>query len=172
MKFVVFLDIDGPFINQRSAIADLDYDPIAVSVLNQVVEHPDVRIVISSVWRTIGKTAVEAAPLLQKKIGLSPKAVFHEQWRTGRNYGGGPDGSFRSKELVEWLDLYREDNVTYIAVDDDAINIPGVLHIKADYNGIPFDYLWEFHDVVFGNENADEIATHRDWMRRQNKQML
>lgn len=141
-QLIVFLDIDGPIHSMRSSLALMKCDPVAVNVVNSLLRKPGVRLVLSASMRGRCKSQEHAAEILNEKFGISGM-TFHEQWRTGSvmtNDEGLLNG--REKEIQQWLDLNGiEDNIQYYAIDDEPIDIDGVIHIKADLNGLPIEQI-------------------------------
>lgn len=134
-KRIVFLDIDGPFNTLRALVAGMKYDPISVKVINDFLQMPNTFAVISSVERKLRSSPEEMGKRLREKYDLKIP-VFHQNWRTGTSC------LLRQDEIQAWLDENGMDEDTdYIAVDDDPVNIEGVYHVRANYNGIMADQL-------------------------------
>lgn len=121
---VLFLDIDGVLITRASTMyyrwlekMDPDSDkgwrkwcPIATNNLRELLEAiPDLKIVMSSSWRT-GRTVTECADLLEEN-GIDRTRLID---RTGQTI----DGRVRGLEIQEWLDVHPEVD-RFVIVDDD-----------------------------------------------------
>lgn len=130
---VIFLDLDGPLFPSRSMFFPENkhnlnlfppnlpetirvmcgywkMDPLAVLMLNKVIEITNTEFVISSSWREVcDKHDME---ILFELNGLD--VTFHQDWETPRtNFH-----TIRSHEIKSWLEDHPE--VTkWVAVDDD-----------------------------------------------------
>lgn len=118
MSKVIFLDIDGPMIPVRAYWLPTQtkphvsvFDPVAVSLLNKLIEASGAKIVMSSSWRKQGYDVVVE---LLSKNGVDPKHL-HEDWDTPWKFS-----SQRIHEIKWWLDDHSE--VThYVAIDDESL---------------------------------------------------
>lgn len=161
-KRIVFLDIDGPFVTLRSTIAGLKSDPVSVAAVNEFLQLPNTWVVIASVERKLAKTAEMMSERLKNKYGLIIPQ-FHPQWRTGDSQ------ELREQEVQGWLNENgRDADTDYIAVDDDPINLPGVYHIRADYDGIMADQLM-FLRYLQGFVKEKEYIGWRDFAASRRK---
>jgi hypothetical protein len=163
---VVFLDIDGPIQNMRSAFAGFEYDPATVVIVNEFLQHENVRVVLASTVRILCKDAVGAESHLRKRYALQG-FQFHEHWRTGENYGGG-EGN-REREIREWLELHESPDDVYFSIDDDPVNIENVTQFKADYNGLPYIELLRMRGVHHPS-SAHAAVTWAEWEAKRNVQ--
>lgn len=163
---VVFLDIDGPIQNMRSALAGFNYDPATVVVVNDFLQHENVRVVIASTVRILCDDAVEAEKHLRERYALQG-FQFHEHWRTGQNYGGG-DG-LREREIREWLELHENPDDVYYSIDDDLVNIENVTQFKADHNGLPYIELLRIRGVHHAS-SAEAAQSWYEWEAKRNVQ--
>jgi hypothetical protein len=140
---IIFLDFDGPLFSARAELLpenDIKYsktpelknilhpfisywkmDPIAVAILNNVVDIVNAEIVISSSWREL-HTKDEIQALFDVN-GLS--GPIHEDWCTpiGSKYDPNAMSYIvtyknRAEEIQGWINKHPE--VTqWVAVDDD-----------------------------------------------------
>lgn len=160
---VVFLDIDGPIQNMRSAFAGFSYDPATVVTVNEFLAHEDVRVVFASTVRVLNDTVEDTKKHLERKYALQG-FEFHEHWRTGQNYGAG----HREREIREWLELHQNPNDTYYAIDDDPINIENVTQFKADHNGLPYIELLRMRGVHHPS-SAKAALSWFEWEAKRNE---
>jgi hypothetical protein len=159
---IVFLDIDGPIQNMRSALAGFKYDPATVVTVNEFLAHEDVRVVLSSTVRILCDDALDAKGFLEREYALQG-FQFHEHWCTGQNYGGGKRN--REREIREWLVKHQCIYDNYYAIDDDPINIENVIQFKADYNGLPYIELLRIRGV----HHPDAARTAKEWIEWEEK---
>lgn len=160
---IVFLDIDGPINNPRVNMAGYKYDPINVKIFNKFFKQKDVLVVLASCERIIYRDAEHASKGLFKNYHLEFK--FHEQWRTGTNYGAG-DGQ-RARELQEWIDINHQEGYEYVSIDDDLVTLPNVTQIKANLNGISFLNILLLESLYIEKRKKDYIS-QLDWEKKQN----
>lgn len=158
-KRIVFIDIDGPFVKMRSALSQLPSDPISVGALNNFLKIPNTQAVISSTERKLRNSAEAMGQRLKGKYGIDiPR--FHTHWRTGDSC------ELRQDEVLNWLNEHgRDPDTDYIAIDDDPINIEGVFHVKADYNGIATEDLMLL-TYLAGNISERELKGWREFSRK------
>lgn len=101
----------------------LDYGqfcPIACSNLAYLLEkEPNLRIVVSSVWRLSGLRFVQ---FVLRRNGINPKRVIDITPRNGEY----PDGSavvnnrVRGHQIQAWLNVHKPDVESFCIVDDDS----------------------------------------------------
>jgi hypothetical protein len=163
---IVFLDIDGPFVTMRSTLAGIKYDPVSVRAVNEFLKTPNTFAVISSVERKLATEPVAMAARLKRKYHLEIPQ-FHEQWRTGYSC------NTRQEEIQEWIDQQGglDPDTDYLAVDDDPVNIKGVHHVKANYDGIMTDQLIYLRYVT-GDLKTREYEGWRDFAANRLKEKI
>lgn len=132
---VLFLDFDGvlnvfPKPNKngefhKEACINLEY------LLNKI---PDLKVVVSSSWRTYGLQAVKD---VLKSNGIDPRRVLditgHEQNEDAPDHVG----NYRGYQVQCWLDRHPE--VKHFAIVDDENDfqdLPGKLVKTNKYNGL------------------------------------
>ncbi|HUU87640.1 MAG TPA: HAD domain-containing protein [Candidatus Glassbacteria bacterium] len=120
---VLFLDIDG-VLNSETFMTSLPFcleddlrdniDSQAVSVLNEIIEKSDSKIVISSTWRKI-------YPLPKIVEALENKGFKH----SNKIIGCTPiyDVGVRGDEIQEWLDHMAIDSFAILDDDSDMKNL-------------------------------------------------
>lgn len=110
-KFI-FLDIDGVLNSSRSCYAlrsSKVLDPIAIHLLNELVDISKADIIISSTWR-LGRT-IDDLQLILSEQGFK----FKEKIK-----GKTPHvGDFRGNEIDLFLRDYRYEDFKYVILDDD-----------------------------------------------------
>jgi len=84
------------------------FDPVAVSLLNQVIEKTGCKIVISSTW---GHKGLKVCSDLLRDNGIDPKHL-HSDWITPRKMS-----SDRTTEISWWLKKHPE-TIHWAALDD------------------------------------------------------
>jgi hypothetical protein len=163
---IVFLDIDGPFVTMRSTLAGIKYDPVSVRAVNEFLKTPNTFAVISSVERKLATEPVAMAARLKRKYHLEIPH-FHERWRTGYSC------NTRQEEIQEWIDQQGglDPDTDYLAVDDDPVNINGVHHVKANYDGIMTDQLIYLRYVT-GDLKTREYEGWRDFAANRLKEKV
>ncbi|MFK4135977.1 HAD domain-containing protein [Pseudomonas luteola] len=158
---IVFIDMDGPFNSMRNAMLKMRYDPVGAKAASQLLSHPGVITVLSASVRHTCRTPEEATETLKRRYGLKGM-TFHSDWKTGHTLNrdeGKHNG--RSKEIAAWIAKNgRDQGERYYAIDDEPIDVDGVHHIKADYNGLPFE------SIMFMKHLMGEIKEHEytDWL--------
>lgn len=107
---ICFLDFDGVITaTHRAFLAGLEYDPVAASILNRVLNEGGYKIVVSSTWR-LGESRLTLWTYL-KLMGI--KVGLHEDYKTTEIHD-----KLRGNQIKEWLSRHPE--VTdYVIVDDD-----------------------------------------------------
>jgi len=121
MEKVLFLDFDGPMIPRRAyylpkqTLIVSKFDPVAVALLNSVLDETGAKLVISSTWGKQGKDIVK--PTLEEN-GISWNRV-HEDWVTPRKFS-----STREMEIKMWLDKHR-DITHWASLDDENLELDG-----------------------------------------------
>jgi hypothetical protein len=128
---IIFLDIDGPMLPMRAFFLPENnqknsnrhyFDPIAVSMINRLLETSRAKIVISSSWADQGLGVITKAFSLNN---ISIKSL-HEDWMTPR-----PNGECnpnRVIEIVGWLNKHPE--VThYVAIDDMQMELKNLVKV-------------------------------------------
>ena len=155
---VIFLDIDGPMIPvraqliQQSAGAARTFDPVAVSLLLDIISKSGAKLVISS---TIGVHGYEHCCDMLDRNGISPSNL-HQDWITPRKMS-----SYRIHEIVWWLDKHPE--IThYVAIDDEQLDIDWVkFAVQCDaYEGFSFRNYLECA-VMLDAVDVEQQAEHR-----------
>ena len=154
---ILFLDLDGPFFSSRAMVFPENQDeslfpsslpetiktmagywkmdPVAVAMINKVVEITNAEIVVSSSWREVcSKEDIEVLFSLNRLF-----VNFHKDWKTQ---------SFmtmhRSREIHDWIEDHPE--VTkWVAIDDDStmknIKEEHRLHVSFEDGISAKDYL-------------------------------
>jgi hypothetical protein len=163
MSKVIFLDFDGPMIpvraywlpNQTKPIVST-FDPVAVSLVNKLIEDSGAKLVISSSWRMQGFEEVMAT---LEKNGIDPKHV-HEDWDTPAKFS-----SQRIHEIKWWLGDHPE--VThYVAIDDENLHVEFVPNaVLADaYEGFSMRNYLEARLMLdaYSADQQDRKAEHEE----------
>ncbi len=134
---VIFLDIDGVLINLQS-LRKNRADPDCVSLLNQLTDTTEAKIVVSSTWRKGGSPQI-AEILTQwgvtgKVIGITPDLDHFE------------NGAFispsRGEETQAYLDNHPE--ITAFVILDDESDMGQLSHhlIQTDYvTGLTYENI-------------------------------
>lgn len=110
---VIFLDIDGVLIN-RAALTHIPFDrerfdPLCVKELNRIIKETGACIVITSVWRFAGPSAMQALFRRNKVIGDVIDVTPH---RTG----------IRGLKIQAWIDtnISTFGFIEFVIIDDDT----------------------------------------------------
>ena len=164
---ILFLDIDGPLVNDRTyvglaspgdkatlAVAGLDlnnFDPVGVGIINSLCKETGALVVISSTWKhfdgqsrniIFGKEAERPNDPFDlrehlRSVGLD--VPYHKDWKTFPKLSGS-----RGLEIKDWLDDHPKVK-WWCAIDDDnsfSIEMRSNLVLVDAENGISFkDYL-------------------------------
>jgi len=125
---VVFLDIDGVLnsgvfndsLHQRKkyspdvTITEADeFDPVAISMLNRLLDLTGAVIVISSSWRLC--SPVSKIWMWMQQRGFTGEIIGVTPW--GRMTIEGYDG-YRGDEITAWLEWTSPDVTDWVAIDD------------------------------------------------------
>lgn len=139
---IIFLDIDGVLNstmwmsscarNDIDDVQTLMVDPVCVSLICQLCEDLDAKIVITSSWRTgsLQSTMQELqhykalTPLLRHVIGETP---YRD--RTAQS-----DNVHRGIEIKYWIESFEEDIDEYVIIDDDTDFLNGQLPYLVNVN--------------------------------------
>lgn len=153
----IFLDFDGPMVPVRAYWLPNQtkpasvFDPVAVSLLNKLIQDSGAKLVISSSWRFFGRDRVGE---VLSKNSIDP-AHLHDDWETPRKFT-----SQRIHEISWWLADHPE--VTHsVAIDDEVLDMHFVPNaVQADtYEGFSLRNYLEarlFLDVYGENEQAQK----------------
>lgn len=141
---VIFLDFDGPLSNYRvyaQADNNLDFDPIAVRILQNVCEVANARIVCTSVrtfpnWQIFNETK-----RLFTEAGMDI-SVLHPDWTVNKKYD-----HKRKDSIEDYLELHPEIK-NYVIVDDEHVDIPEKLVLVDQMNGIMSEDLEKICDIL------------------------
>jgi len=163
---VIFLDIDGVMNSVRSFIATsrgkrkfdtidereaATIDPIAVALINEVVERTGAEIVVSSTHRQwFIKAGVKDIPGLRvymKNLGIEKEIldctdVLHTQ---------------RGHEIKDWLDRHAKFVIAYVIIDDDSDMLPEQFEffIDTDCNdGFMFEHFIKAIEILKEKDNV------------------
>lgn len=163
MSKVIFLDFDGPMLpiraywlpTQTKPVVSI-FDPVAVSLVNKLIEDSGAKLVISSTWRFQGYDKV--AETLQKN-NIDP-VHLHTDWQTPSKMS-----SQRIHEIKWWLEEHPE--VThYVAIDDIDLDVEFVPNaVKADaYEGLSLENYLEARQFldVYNEEHQDQKREHQN----------
>lgn len=122
---IIFLDVDGVLNNDACMILhEKHLHPDCVEfftdALDKILEHKEIKIVISSTWRKCADLSVFQERIWDNYTPCNIKLLdnLHEDWRTGYSKDG-----FRGGEVVEWLSRHPEVE-KYVCVDDDSDFLP------------------------------------------------
>lgn len=111
---VIFLDIDGVLINDRSAMIGSDLpDQRCVERLNRLLSVTEAVLVISSMWR-IGRSVPELQELMSiwgVKAKVVDRTVYNCNWSRGQ-------------EILDWL--RRQLGVESFVILDDTADMNGL----------------------------------------------
>jgi hypothetical protein len=131
---IIFLDIDGVLINDKSCRVRYDNPDLdCVARLNDLLERTQAKIVMSSCWR-MGRTVQELQQLMNK-WGVNGVVIAKTVW--------GPQGCQRGDEIEMFLrDWTGEPIESFIIVDDDADMgqyLPHLVHTRFGPGLTPVD---------------------------------
>lgn len=142
---ILFLDFDGPMIPLRAwpltdKLSNERFDPVAAGTLKKLFDrNPDIQLVISSSWRSIGKEKIVA---ILEREGIS-RAHLHDDWET-KNLENHLMAN-RHLEINEWLGRHPE-ITTWVAIDDYPLTLPEKHFVKVSSND---GMLWEHQRQLF-----------------------
>ncbi len=153
---VIFLDFDGPLSNYRvyaQADNNLDFDPIAVRVLQNICEVANARIVCTSVrtfqnWQIHNETK-----RLFTEAGMDI-AVLHPDWTVNKKYD-----HKRKDSIEDYLKLHPE-ITKYVIVDDENVDIPDKLVLVSMMDGMmsaDFQKICDILEIDIGKVFRNEF---------------
>ncbi len=135
---VLFLDIDGPMITQRSTFLkqiglNKNFDPVASALVSTLLRELDAWIVVSSSWRVRPLEVIESIFRYNKVL-----TKFHPDWRTTVKH---PKFS-RREQILEWISRHPEVK-SWAAVDDEDLSpLSNFVHVTYE-NGITWECFQE-----------------------------
>lgn len=134
------------------------FDPVAVALLNEVLEQTGAKLVISSTW---GKLGIETVRPTLEENGISWSLV-HDDWVTPRKLT-----STRSQEIKMWLAKHKE--VTHWAsLDDEKLDLDiKNVHVSFD-DGMLMQHYHKLLELLVVVEE-EEVAITRHANRRDGK---
>ena len=138
---IIFLDFDGVLTTVRTRFEYLD--PVAVTMLQQLVTKTNAEIVISSTWRC-GATSGEISTYL-KCSGWRGAVPFHECWATPNL-----KDVIRGIEIDEFFKRNPHEGL-YLILDDDSdfTELQKPFHVKTDsHNGFLWDHFVKAHEIL------------------------
>lgn len=125
---ILFLDIDGVLnsdnTQERYLIGERRYvgiDPLLLSILKNIVDKTDCRIVLSSTWRNIPcaldefKRNLKEAEIINSYIGMTIN------WDGRKTMMA--ESEPRSREIMEYVDSVKPDR--FVAIDDVLLSLEG-----------------------------------------------
>jgi hypothetical protein len=130
MTKIIFLDIDGVLNSQlyyttgRSDASGVrnDIDPVAIELLNELINKTGAKVVISSSWR-VGRTVEELQSILNKE-GFTGEVIDKTKDLRDREDG---DAILRGNEIFCWImdnpgivGQYYSSYKNYVIFDDDT----------------------------------------------------
>jgi hypothetical protein len=143
---IIFLDIDGvmddkQFVKENGysrPFSDnlIDFSPRCVTVLNEITNTTNAKIVLSSTWRTNYKhaelegkinSALDAVKELFSKNGVTGEVIGITPIMGHKNYH-----ITRSLEILTWLSN-RSDIDNWVAIDDDRLYLSEFVRTKYPY---------------------------------------
>lgn len=142
-KKIIFLDFDGPMLPTRSYFLPKNYkthakvfDPIAVAMINRLLDVSNAAIVVSSAWAKF--EGYDAVVKTLGDNGISTSRL-HDDWTIPR--GADSCGNTREMEIKLWLAAHSE--VThYVAIDDIPMNLPGMVYVSLN-DGMLYDHAFK-----------------------------
>jgi hypothetical protein len=144
---VLFLDIDGVLNSHQWAVSGggyghamrdrppsvetLQWDPVAVRNLRNIIEATGAQIVVSSSWRGFGRNARTAWQAMFACYGWPDAPVIGETPDLNRMEGGIYVSKIRGDEVAAWLEAHPEVE-RYVCLDDDSDFRPDQPLVKTD----------------------------------------
>jgi hypothetical protein len=150
MKYLI-LDIDGVLNSIRSCYAYKGFghpepnltleksklDPVAVKLIQRLIEETDAKVVVSSTWRILSE--IKDFDFLELPIiDFTPNKF-----------------QYRGDEIKEWLDNHP-DTESYVIIDDDSDMLeeqkPNFVHVDREY-GFSWNDFCEAYLILTGEMN-------------------
>lgn len=118
---ILFLDIDGVMNSSEDGFTH-DITTEKISLLKQIVEKTDCKIVLSSSWRNVKRFRLE----FEKQMSENDIEIFSQTPYL--------PAKCREDEIMKYLDTYRECHMPfkYAVLDDDDLNIGNF--VRTNYN--------------------------------------
>lgn len=139
---VIFLDFDVPATNRLTALATgspFELNPLVIRILNNICKASGVKIVCSS--NRAGLDHKDEVVGMLVRAGLDIENL-HEDWSCCYQSTYKPEGQtpeeVRTNNIRRWLAEHPEVE-NYAAIDDLLLDMPNLVHVKDQNNGLLFD---------------------------------
>lgn len=139
---VIIFDFDVPATNRLSALATgspFELDPLVIRILNNICKASGAKIVCSS--NRAGLDRKYDVVALLTKAGLDAENL-HEDWSCSYESTYKPVGKtseeVRAGNIQRWLVEHPEVKA-YVAIDDLLLDMPNLVHVKDQNNGLLFE---------------------------------
>lgn len=141
---VLFLDFDGVVRSHRNFEVDMDFDPVALKMIEKLQQHGNFKIVVSSTERILIKDIEAFKQSLIEDYGVTLE--FHSRWRT--------PSSIRDAHLMP----LSEDVKRYVKYWSKEMSV----EIDSDYYNIRF---WRGFEIqAWLNAEYDEVGEETDFL--------
>lgn len=148
MEKVLFLDIDGPMIPRRAfylpkqTLVVSKFDPVAVALLNSVLDKTGAKLVVSSTWGNLG---IEVVKPSFEENGISWDQV-HQDWVTPRKLTDS-----RVHQIRMWLDKHPGIDL-WASLDDENLDLDGRnVHVSFD-DGMLLKHYHKLLELLGGED--------------------
>ena len=139
---IIFLDFDVPATNRLTALATgspFELNPLVIRILNNICKASGAQIVCSS--NRAGLDARDDVMGLLSRAGLDVAHV-HPDWSCSYENTYKPEGrtsaQVRTDNIRRWLAEHPK-VTTYAAIDDLALDMPNLVLVKDQNNGLLFE---------------------------------
>lgn len=120
---------------ERKETIFLSWDPIAVRLINHLLQDSHAKLIISSTWAGLG---LNEFTYHMSKNGLTPEYLWTET-KHWTSHHWGPGTLSRDKEIQGWLKHHKDLVDKWVAFDDDKITGAGAIQVTFD-NGIQMEH--------------------------------
>ena len=155
---ILILDIDGvlnstywyktrkryPAPRTREQYDEMEFDPIALEMLNNMIVKLGLNVIVSSVWRLGDESFNQVKKRVKHVIGRTPHLP--------RPAGTSHEYCERGKEVEQWFrDRPKLEVTRYAIIDDDSDFLPWQkpLHIQTKFeDGLQFHHIEKAREIL------------------------
>ena len=152
MTNVIFLDIDGPMLSARTWIMHPEkketlfasWDPVAVRLVNHLLQDSHAKLVVSSTWAGLGKNEFIYH---MGKNGMDPEVLWNETKHWTSHHWDLTQELSRDGEIKGWVKHHKDLIGNWVAFDDQPITGAGAVQVSYD-DGIQMEHYLKARECL------------------------